>query len=74
MLMPVSETNFLEVSAHVSLKVATKGSFRGKKTLKFSIVSAFFLKQKRGSATKKIGKTLIRLSLICLVEQHIFWV
>ena len=31
MLMPVSETNFLEVSAHVSLKVAIKGSFRDKK-------------------------------------------
>ena len=29
--MPVSNTYFLEVSAYVSLKVATKGSFRGKK-------------------------------------------
>ena len=73
MPMPVSETNFLEMSAHVSVKVATRGSFRSKKKQKFSIVNAFFLKQKRGSATKKIEKTLIRLSLIYLVEQHIFW-
>ena len=28
--MPDSNTFFLEVSAHVSMKVATKGSFRGK--------------------------------------------
>ena len=32
MLVASSDTNFLEVSAHVSLKVATKDSFRDKKT------------------------------------------
>ena len=32
--MPGSETNFLEKSAHVSLKVAAKGSFLDKKNLK----------------------------------------
>ena len=52
--MPVSETYFLEVSANVQLKVATKGSFTGKKIQKFSIFEAFLLKQKRRSATKKI--------------------
>ena len=34
MVLPGSDTYFVEVSAHVSLKVATKGYFRGKKTLK----------------------------------------
>ena len=29
--MPGSNTYFLEVGAHVSLKLATKGSVRGKK-------------------------------------------
>ena len=33
-LLPSSDTHFLEVSAHVSLKMATKGYFSGKKTLK----------------------------------------
>ena len=32
--MAGSETYFLEVSAHVSLKVATNNSFRDKKTMK----------------------------------------
>ena len=32
--MPCSDTYFLKVSAHVSLKVATKGYLRGKNTLK----------------------------------------
>ena len=32
MLVASSDTYFLEVSAHVSLKVATKDSFRDKKT------------------------------------------
>ena len=32
--MPGLDTCFLEVSAHASLKKATKGTFRGKKTPK----------------------------------------
>ena len=32
--MSCSETCFLELGARVSLKVATEGYFRGKKTLK----------------------------------------
>ena len=32
--IPCSAAYFLEVGAHVSLKVSTKGSIRGKKTLK----------------------------------------
>ena len=34
MLLPGSDTYLLEMSAQVSLKVATKGYFSGKKTLK----------------------------------------
>ena len=36
MIMSGLETYILEVSAHVSLKIATKDSFRGKKTPKIS--------------------------------------
>ena len=50
--MSVSKPYFLEVSAHVSLKVAAEGSFRGKKIQKLSVVNTFFLEQKQGSATK----------------------
>ena len=60
MLMSGSDTCFLEVSAYVSLKVAIKGSFRGKKLQKFSKhFKAFSLKQKRGSTTKKIEVILV---------------
>ena len=34
MLMPSSDTYFLEVSAHVSLKKATKDYFRDQETMK----------------------------------------
>ena len=34
MIMPGSDTYLLEVSAHVSLKVATDDSFRDKETMK----------------------------------------
>ena len=34
MIMPGSDAYFLEVSAHVSLKVATDDSFRDKETVK----------------------------------------
>ena len=60
--MSVSKTYFLEVSAHVSLKVAAEGSFRGKK--KLSVVNTFFLKQKQGSATKSTEVFLISFPLI----------
>ena len=39
--MLFSDTCILEVRAHDSLKVVTKGSFKGKKLLKFSIFKAF---------------------------------
>ena len=34
MLLPASDTYFLKIRAHVSLKVPNKWYFRGKKTLK----------------------------------------
>ena len=39
MLMVGSDTYFLEVGAHVSLKVATKDYFRGKKPPKLALLS-----------------------------------
>ena len=52
--MPGSETFFLKVSAHTSLKVAIKDSFRDKKIQNFSTFKAIFLNPKRKSATEKI--------------------
>ena len=62
--MPCSATYFLEVGARVSLKVAAKKFFRGKKVRKFSIFKAIILKQKFRSATKKNGVPLINLALL----------
>ena len=73
MLMPRSKTLFLEVSAHVSLKVATKGSFRSKEIWKFAILKAFLLKKKRRSVTKNIEVSLINLALLYLAQLHFFW-
>ena len=50
MLLPGTDTCFLEVSPHVSLKLATKGYFRGKKTLEISRKFTYL-----GSSSK--GKT-----------------
>ena len=46
MIQPFSVTYFLEVGARVLLKVANKGSIRGKKLWKFRYVGCF-LKQKK---------------------------
>ena len=60
--IPCSTTYFLEVGARLSLKVATKGSLRGKKTEKFRFLSCsatYFLEvgeskeNRSSSATKK---------------------
>ena len=61
MLMPFSKKDFLKVSAHVSLKVATKYSFRGKNIQKFSTFTAYILKQKWSSATKRVKVSLTNL-------------
>ena len=44
--------HFLEVCAHVSSKVTTNGSFRGKETSKVSIFEAIILKQNEGVQPK----------------------
>ena len=41
MIMPGSDIYFLEVSAHISLKVATDDSFRDKETMKILFYSCF---------------------------------
>ena len=66
-------TCFPKVSAHLSLKVVTKASFRGKEILKFSIFKVFFLNQKRRSATKNNEMSLMNLTLLYLAQLHIFW-
>ena len=71
MIIPDLDTCFLEVRAHVSLKVATNDSFRGKQIHKFSILS-LFLKQKWKSATKKIEVLVINFASQYLVQLHIF--
>ena len=52
MHMPDSNTHFLEKSAHISLKVVTKSSFRDKKIRKFGI--AITLNQKTEECNQKI--------------------
>ena len=42
MILPSSITCFLEISAHVTLKLVTINSFRAKKTLKIYILRLFF--------------------------------
>ena len=42
MILPSSITCFLEISAHVTLKVVTINSFRDKQTLKIYILRSFF--------------------------------
>ena len=54
MVIPFSATFVLAVSVQVLLKVATKGSFTGKKPWKICIFEAIFLMQKRWSASKTI--------------------
>ena len=65
MLMSCSDTSFLKFSAPISLKVATNGSFRGKKIQNFSILKAFLLKQKRWSPTKKTVSDKFDISITC---------
>ena len=72
-VIPFSATFVLEMSTQVLVKVATKGSFRGKKTWKICIFVAIFLKQKRWSASKTIQMYLAKLERSCLVQLHIFW-
>ena len=42
MIMLSSDRHFLEVRAHISLKVATDNSFRDKETMEIEILKLFF--------------------------------
>ena len=71
--IPCSATFSLEVGARISLKVATKGSVRGKKNsenLDFSVV--FLYIAKRRSATFNVELFLINLASLYLAGLHIF--
>ena len=52
--MASSDTYFLDVSAHDSLKVATNNSFRDKKDYENLDFQVICLKRNQRSATKKI--------------------
>ena len=71
--MPCTDTYFLKVGARVSLKVANKGSIRGKKKLRKLRFLGSFLKPKRRSARKKFKTFLINLASLYLLHIHIFW-
>ena len=64
MLMSQATTNFLEVSARVLLKVATNGSFRGKRISKINIFEAIILNQKWRSGKKIIYFFIIILECV----------
>ena len=73
MIMPYSDTCFLEVSAHVSLKVATDDSFRDKKHWKFRFWACFSwaeteeYDQKNWSFSDKFGM-IMPYSDTCFLE------
>ena len=64
---------FLQVGAQVSLKVASEGSFGGKKNSEKLRFLDCFPKQKRKSATKKFEIFLIILASLYIVQLYIFW-
>ena len=55
MIIRCSAIYFLEVGARVSLKVATKGSIRCKKTLKIEIFPKFFLSENGAMQPKSLN-------------------
>ena len=59
MLLPSSDTFFLEVTANVSLKVATQGYFKGKKLWKFRFLGCFTKAKRKEywSSSEKFGIT-----------------
>ena len=65
MSIPCSDTYLLEKRGRELLKVATKGCFRSKKNLKFSIFDTIFQEQKQCSATKS-GVTVINIAQLYL--------
>ena len=72
MILPGSDTYFLGVSAHVSLKVASDVLLVIKKRWKFRFLGCFS-KEKGEDATKKPEIFLINLEGSSLAQTHIFW-
>ena len=60
--IPDSAPYFLEVGVRVSLKVVSKGSFRGEENYENLDFQAIFLNQKRRSANGKIEVSAIDLA------------
>ena len=72
MVIIFSTTFVLEVNVQVSLKVATKVSFRSKKDPEKCAFEAIFLKQKRWSTFTTIELYLTNLERSYLVQIPIF--
>ena len=73
MIMPGSDTHFLEVSAYASLKVAADYFFREKKNIKIQNFKLFFQSKDGGVRPKSFEMFLINIALLYLVQLHIFW-
>ena len=72
MIMSGLDTYFLEVSVHALLKVATKGSFRGKKYENVAFLG-YFSKVKTEECNQIVWHYLVDLALLYLVQLNIFW-
>ena len=73
MLKSWTATDFLEVSARVSLKGATNCSFRSKRTSKINIFEAIILNEKRRSAIEVIHVFEMVFEGLYILQLFIFW-
>ena len=71
--MSSTTTYLLEVSGHVSSKVATNGSFRGKRISKMNIFEAIILSKERRNASEVIRVFVVVLEGPYLLQLYIFW-
>ena len=70
--MSWTTTDLLEVSARVSSKVTTNGSFRRKRNSKINFFEAIILNQKRKRATEVIHAFKMILEGLYLLQLYIF--
>ena len=70
-IVPCSAIYFLEVGAHVSLKVATEVFLEVKNILKFRFLD-YFSKEEREECDQE-DWSLINLELLHLFQLHIIW-
>ena len=66
------DTYFLKVSAHVLLKLAVKGSIRGKKSENLAFLGYFF-KAKSEACDQKIEVPAIDLASLYITQLHVIW-